>query len=88
MYVITRHQFSFQSLALASALFLVVFTLADGFSFFWGLLFWAAFLVPAVLLGVPQLRQQFVSRPLLQRIRKILPPMSATERDAIEAGSV
>jgi acyl-CoA dehydrogenase len=88
MYVIARHQFPFQSLALVSALFLVVFTLADGFSFFWGLLLWAVFLVPAVLLGFPQLRQQFVSRPLLRRIRKILPPMSATERDAIEAGSV
>ena len=88
MYVIARHQFPFRSLALASALFLVVFTLAGGFSLFWGLLFWSAFLVPAVLLGIPPLRQQFVSRPLLRRIRKILPPMSATERDAIEAGSV
>jgi len=88
MYVIARHQFPFRSLALASALFLVVFTLAGGFSLFWGLLFWSAFLVPAVLLGIPPLRQQFVSRPLLRRIRKILPPMSETERDAIEAGSV
>jgi len=88
MYVIARHQFPLRNLALASALFLAVFTLAGGFSFFWGLLFWSAFLVPAVLLGIPQLRQQFVSRPLLRRIRKILPPMSATERDAIEAGSI
>jgi acyl-CoA dehydrogenase len=88
MYVIARHRFTFQNLALASALFLAVFTLADGFSFFWGLLIWTAFLVPAILLGVPQLRQQFLSQPLLQRIRKILPPMSTTERDAIEAGSV
>jgi len=88
MYVIALHQFAFRSLALASALFLAVFTLAGGFSFFWGLLFWSAFLVPAVLLGIPSLRQQLVSQPLLQRIRKILPPMSKTERDAIEAGSV
>ena len=88
MYVIARHQFPYRSLALASALFLAVFTLAGGFSFFWGLLFWSVFLVPAVLLGVAPLRQQLVSQPLLRRIRKILPPMSATERDAIEAGSV
>ena len=88
MYVIARHQFAFRSLALASALFLAVFTLAGGFSLFWGLLFWSAFLVPAVLLGIPSLRQQLVSQPLLRRIRKILPPMSETERDAIEAGSV
>ena len=87
-YVIARHQFPFRNLALASALFLLVFTLAGGFTLFWGLLFWSALLVPAVLLGIPQLRQSLLSRPLLQRIRKILPPMSATERDAIEAGSV
>ena len=88
MYVIARHQFSFRSLALASALFLAVFTLAGGFSLFWGLLCWSAFLGPAVLLGIPPLRQQLVAQPLLRRIRKILPPMSETERDAIEAGSV
>ena len=87
-YVIARHQIPFRNLALASALFLLIFTLAGGFTFFWGLLFWSALLVPAVLLGVPQVRQSLLSRPLLQRIRKILPPMSATERDAIEAGSV
>jgi acyl-CoA dehydrogenase len=88
IYVIARRQIRFRSLALASALFLLVFTLAGGFSLFWGLLLWSAFLIPTVLLGIPQLRQSFLSRPLLQRIRKILPPMSATERDAIEAGSV
>ena len=88
IYVIARRQIRFRNLVLASALFLLVFTLADGFSLFWGLLLWSVFLVPAVFLGIPQLRQSFLSRPLLQRIRKILPPMSATERDAIEAGSV
>ena len=87
-YVIARHQFPFRNLALASALFLLVFTLAGGFTLFWGLLFWSALLVPGMLLGIPQLRQSLLSRPLLHRIRKILPPMSATERDAIEAGSV
>jgi acyl-CoA dehydrogenase len=87
-YVIARHQFPFRNLALVSGLFLLVFTLADGFSLFWGLLFWSTLLLPAVLLGIPQLRQSLLSRPLLRRIRKILPPMSATERDAIEAGSV
>ena len=87
-YIIARHQFPFRKLALASALFLLVFTLAGGFNLFWGLLFWSTLLVPAMLLGIPQLRHSLLSRPLLRRIRKILPPMSATERDAIEAGSV
>jgi len=87
-YTIARHQIPFRTLALITALFLLVFTLSGGFSLFWGLLFWTVFLVPALLLGSPQLRLQWLSRPLLQRIRKVLPPMSETERTAIEAGSV
>ena len=88
LYAVARHQIPFRTLALITLFFLVIFTLAGGFSFFWGLVFWTAFLVPAVLFGLPHVRQQFLARPLLQRIRKILPPMSETERDAIEAGSV
>jgi acyl-CoA dehydrogenase len=88
VYVIARHQIPFRHLVLASIIFLVVFTLADGFNLFWGLLFWSALLVPAALLGFPQLRHSLLSKPLLQRIRRVLPPMSPTERTAIEAGSV
>jgi acyl-CoA dehydrogenase len=87
-YAIAHRQFSLRSLALITGLFLLVFTLAGGFSLFWGLLFWLAFLPPALLLGVPALRLSLLSRPLLRRIRKILPPMSDTEREAIEAGSI
>ena len=87
-YTVARHRIPFRTLALIAALFLFVFTLAGGFNLFWGLLFWTAFLVPALLLGSPQLRRQWLSRPLLRRIRKVLPPMSETERAAIEAGSV
>jgi acyl-CoA dehydrogenase len=87
-YTIARHQVPFRTLALVCALFLVVYTLAGGFNLFWGLLFWVAFLLPAMLLGLPQLRLQWLSRPLLRRISKVLPPMSETERAAIEAGSV
>lgn len=88
VYAIARHQIPFRSLALFTALFLLIFTLGGGFSLFWGLLFWLGFLLPALLLGLPQLRLQWLSRPLLWRIRKVLPPMSETERAAIEAGSV
>jgi len=87
-YAIARRLFSLRSLALMTGLFLLVFTLAGGFSPFWGWLFWLAFLLPTLLLGVPQIRLALLSQPLLRRIRKILPPMSDTEREAIEAGSV
>ena len=87
-YAIARRLFSLRSLALMTGLFLLVFTLAGGFSLFWGWLFWLAYLLPTLLLGVPQIRLALLSQPLLRRIRKILPPMSDTEREAIEAGSV
>ena len=87
-FAIARRQLPLLPLAMLSALFLSVYTLAGGFSLFWGLLIWSVLLVPAVLLGLPAVRMQWLSRPLLRRIRKVLPPMSETERDAIEAGSV
>mgnify|MGYP001611893610 CR=1 FL=1 len=49
---------------------------------------WAVFAVLAVLLFPWGLRRALVSRPLLNLFRKILPPMSQTEQDAIEAGTV
>jgi len=67
---------------------MLVFTLADGFSFAWGIIAWAIFLLPTVILGLSEIRQNLISFPLLKRIRAVLPPMSDTERDAIEAGSV
>lgn len=70
------------SLALAG------FTLYGGFSWPWGLLVWSLWLVPVLLLTMPDWRRRLLSRPLLTRIRKVLPPMSQTERDAIESGGV
>ncbi|MCP4767640.1 MAG: acyl-CoA dehydrogenase [Gammaproteobacteria bacterium] len=87
-YAIARRKFLLRSLALMTGSFLLVFTLAGGFSLFWGWLLWLAFLLPTLLLGVPPIRLALLSQPLLRRIRKILPPMSDTEREAIEAGSV
>ena len=56
---------------------------------FWpGVVLWALFLALAIPLNIPQLRQQLLSEPLRQYIRKVLPPMSQTEREAIQAGTV
>lgn len=33
-------------------------------------------------------RQQRISKPILTKVRKILPPLSSTEQDALEAGTV
>ncbi|HEX6138563.1 MAG TPA: acyl-CoA dehydrogenase [Casimicrobiaceae bacterium] len=45
----------------------------------------AALVVPFV---VPPLRRALVARPLLAGFRKVMPPMSQTEREALEAGTV
>ena len=39
-------------------------------------------------LVVPPVRRALISKPLLRRFRKVMPPMSQTEREALEAGSV
>ena len=48
----------------------------------------AVFVLIAVPLNVPALRRRLVSNPVLAAFRKVLPPMSQTEREAIEAGTV
>ncbi|MDB6048385.1 MAG: fadE [Pseudomonas sp.] len=46
---------------------------------------WLAVLLPLVL---PDLRRRYFTAPLFSWFKKVLPPMSKTERDAIDAGTV
>ena len=48
----------------------------------------AALVVLAIPLNWPILRRKLVSDGILATFRRVLPPMSQTEREAIEAGSV
>jgi acyl-CoA dehydrogenase len=50
-------------------------------------LLWALY-VPLVLLNVRPLRLAFVTKPFLLVYKRMLPPMSSTEREALEAGTV
>ena len=45
----------------------------------------AIFVVPFT---VPALRRALITRPLLLRFRRVMPRMSQTEREALEAGTV
>jgi len=47
-----------------------------------------AFVLLAVPLNAPALRRKLISDGVLGVFRKVMPPMSQTERDAIEAGTV
>ena len=49
---------------------------------------WTLFIPVALLLVVTPLRQKLLMRPLLDLYARILPGMSDTERDALEAGTV
>jgi len=49
---------------------------------------WAAFIIAALLDNPTPLRRALVSRPLLALYRRILPQVSQTEREALEAGTV
>lgn len=50
-------------------------------------LLWLVF-IPLALLNVESLRKQFISAPMLDYTRKVLPPISNTEQEAIDAGTV
>lgn len=88
IYTLARYPSSFKTIGLAAVAFLLIFTAFDGFSLFWGVLVWAFLGIPTVILGPSELRRKILTRPMLKRIKSVLPPMSETERDAIEAGTV
>ncbi|MCM2359503.1 MAG: acyl-CoA dehydrogenase [Geobacteraceae bacterium] len=51
-------------------------------------LVWLLFLSAAVSVNVTALRRPLLMRPLLAMFRRMLPPLSRTEREALEAGTV
>ncbi|MEO4048149.1 acyl-CoA dehydrogenase [Pseudomonas sp. CAU 1711] len=51
-------------------------------------LLWLLWLAVATPVALPELRRRLISGPLFAWFRKVLPPMSDTEREAIDAGSV
>jgi len=52
------------------------------------LVFWVLIAMVAAPLLLPDLRRQYFTAPLFNWFQKVLPPMSETERDAIDAGTV
>ena len=72
---------------------LVLGTLLAGYTFFgagplwWKAVLWALF-TPQLLLNIRPLRRSLISRRFLRVYKRMLPPMSTTEREALEAGTV
>ncbi|HKU16628.1 MAG TPA: acyl-CoA dehydrogenase [Steroidobacteraceae bacterium] len=72
------------TLAYGGALLIYAFTTAAPIS----TLLLVAVLAVLVLLNIDAFRFRFISRPFLRTYRRMLPSMSQTEKDALEAGTV
>src|SRR6185503_6904895 len=72
------------TLAYGGALLIYAFTTAAPIS----TLLLVAVLAVLVLLNIDAFRLRFISRPFLRTYRRMLPSMSQTEKDALEAGTV
>src|SRR5690606_38629678 len=66
---------------------LVAYTLLGAAGLPWLAVLWGVFAILA-LLNIGGLRRRFISRPFLRTYRRMLPSMSQTEKDALEAGTV
>ncbi len=73
------------SIAVGAAL--VAYSLFGSASALWLIFLWLAY-VPLIIANLEDFRREKISRPALAIYRKMLPSMSDTEREALEAGSV
>jgi acyl-CoA dehydrogenase len=74
---------SLSTFTIAFALLMIVGTFFDVISFF----SWLLFAIIAIPLNIGDVRKQYISRPLLDMFRSIMPEMSKTEQEAIDAGT-
>jgi acyl-CoA dehydrogenase len=72
---------------IATGLALLAYTIFGDGWWWWLLLLWAMFGV-MIVPNLVEIRREKITRPLLDVYRKMLPPMSETEREALEAGNV
>ena len=72
---------------IAAGLALATYTVFGDGHFLWLLLLWAGFAV-MVVPNLLEVRREKITKPLLDFYRTILPSMSDTEREALEAGNV
>ncbi|MGH8223269.1 MAG: acyl-CoA dehydrogenase, partial [Woeseiaceae bacterium] len=66
---------------------LFIYTIFGSAPFLWLLLLWLAF-GAMVVANMTEFRREKITRPALDMYRKMLPSMSDTEREALEAGNV
>ena len=85
---LARVELSFKQWLLPVGTGLLLLTFSGITPVVFSVLAWAVFVVVASVFGIPVLRKRWLSKPALAYVKSILPPMSETERTAIEAGTV
>ena len=81
------HRIDLRTSTIAVGLALLTYTIFGDGGWLWLLLLWLAFgamIVPNLI----EVRREKITRPALDMYRKMLPSMSDTEREALEAGSI
>jgi len=81
------HRVSLKIATAAIGVLLALCTLTStGFGL--GLFLWLVFAAVAIPLNVTAIRKPYITRPILDLFREVLPTLSATERTALDAGTV
>src|SRR5262245_30096951 len=84
---VAYRRFSLLNATIAFTALLLVYTVFGSAGALWKGLLWLA-LGGMWLLNIKPLRQTFITKPFLLVYRRLLPPMSSTEKEALEAGTV
>ncbi|MDQ3796896.1 MAG: acyl-CoA dehydrogenase [Pseudomonadota bacterium] len=85
---LVRTRASAQVWVIAVAIALTILGVSGYLWFLPGLLLWGILLCAVALVKLPDLRRKWVSAPMRDYIKRVLPPMSQTEKTAIQAGGV
>lgn len=88
LFTVSRVRLGLPLATLAGAVVLLLASMVGALSGILGTVFVIFAVTTAVVFNVRALRQRLVSLPVLKYVRAVLPPMSDTERAAIDAGTV
>jgi acyl-CoA dehydrogenase len=83
MWALAYHRASMTTFTISATILLLVGSFSGAIS----ALSWLVFLLIAIPLNISGVRQQYISAPGLKAFKKIMPEMSRTEEEAIEAGT-
>ena len=87
LWALAYHKVSIHWVTLALGLILAAYLLVNGASSSSSLSLWITYLLVFIPLNVIPMRQHLISRLVFKLMKKALPPMSQTEREALEAGN-